>query len=258
MRRLNTSNSSITVIVGSRIGPACLAVALENSPNSKFAIGVTPRADHEEVKQVLANFPDHRVELGAASDVLEALSAGVGASDWLLNLWGELIIAQAALSNCRSSLNIHPSMLPWARGSDPIVWTIANGWPAGATLHEMTSEVDAGPIWVQREVAYDFATSGGELYEKVLQECFSIFEEEWPRILSGELTARPQVPGEAPARRSQLHERRDTSLDEPNSVELGRFLRLIQAYDFGAHFSARVRDKGVLYRISVKAVPDPD
>ena len=253
---MEASSLSITLIVGSRIGPECLAIALDSAPSSKFIVGVTPRADHKAVDRVIASFPDHSVELSQANVVLQSLADGARNSDWLLNLWGELIIGRRVLDRCRSSLNIHPSMLPWARGSDPIVWTILNGWPAGATLHAMTSDVDAGPIWVQREVPYEFTTTGGQLYEKVLNECLSIFRDYLPRILAGEITAKPQVSEAIPARRIQLLENRDASLSDPKNAGLEKVLRLIQAYDFGPGFSARVVDKGRLFRLSLTITPE--
>jgi methionyl-tRNA formyltransferase len=51
----------------------------------------------------------------------------------------------------RGCLNIHPSLLPEAKGVDPVFQTILRGTPQlGVTVHFMTPELDAGRILGQR------------------------------------------------------------------------------------------------------------
>ena len=71
--------------------------------------------------------------------------------DWILNLWGGHIIKKNILSKTQNSLNIHPSILPFAKGKDPVVWTIRNNLPAGVTLHEITEKIDSGNIFYQEK-----------------------------------------------------------------------------------------------------------
>lgn len=50
-------------------------------------------------------------------------------------------------------LNLHPSLLPVGRGPDPLFWAFRHGWrETGATIHQMTSGFDAGPILAQERV----------------------------------------------------------------------------------------------------------
>jgi methionyl-tRNA formyltransferase len=50
-------------------------------------------------------------------------------------------------------LNMHPGLLPRYRGPNPLGWSIRNGEPElGLTVHRMTSELDAGPIYAQAAV----------------------------------------------------------------------------------------------------------
>jgi len=72
------------------------------------------------------------------------------------------------LTDSVSCINIHPGYNPYNRGMFPHVFSILNGQPAGATIHEMTAKIDEGPIICQRQVpVYDRDTSG-TLYEKVI------------------------------------------------------------------------------------------
>ncbi len=51
----------------------------------------------------------------------------------------------------RGCLNIHPSLLPAAKGVDPVFHALLHGSPQmGVTVHFMTPELDAGPIVAQR------------------------------------------------------------------------------------------------------------
>lgn len=51
-----------------------------------------------------------------------------------------------------NAVNIHNSLLPWNRGADPNLWSIAEGTPRGVTLHYMNKELDKGFIIAQEIV----------------------------------------------------------------------------------------------------------
>ncbi|MEA2583036.1 MAG: methionyl-tRNA formyltransferase [Thermomicrobiales bacterium] len=51
-------------------------------------------------------------------------------------------------------LNVHPSLLPRGRGSDPVFWTLRRGErETGITIHLMDEGYDSGPILLQERVA---------------------------------------------------------------------------------------------------------
>jgi methionyl-tRNA formyltransferase len=53
----------------------------------------------------------------------------------------------------RGCLNIHPSLLPEAKGVDPVFQAILRGAPQlGVTVHFMSPELDAGRIVAQRSI----------------------------------------------------------------------------------------------------------
>jgi folate-dependent phosphoribosylglycinamide formyltransferase PurN len=53
----------------------------------------------------------------------------------------------------RGCLNIHPSLLPEAKGVDPVFQSLLHGAPPlGVTVHFMTPELDAGRIVAQRPI----------------------------------------------------------------------------------------------------------
>lgn len=67
-------------------------------------------------------------------------------------------------------LNVHPSRLPRYRGPNPLGWAMRNGdSEIGLTVHRMTSELDAGPIYAQTSVPVpedaDPAVDGAERFQ---------------------------------------------------------------------------------------------
>lgn len=62
------------------------------------------------------------------------------------------------------AVNLHPSLLPRWRGAAPIPWTIIAGdGKTGVTTMKLTKELDAGPIYLQRELAVPGRATAGDL-----------------------------------------------------------------------------------------------
>lgn len=92
--------------------------------------------------------------------------------------------------------NLHPGLLPFGRGMYPVFWALWEGTPAGATLHELTAGLDAGPIVEQREVAVLSTDTGGRLHERVQAAERELFLRWMPRLAAGARpVARPQPAG---------------------------------------------------------------
>lgn len=93
-------------------------------------------------------------------------------------------------------INLHPSLLPWGRGSFPATWAIWESTPYGATAHLMTESIDEGPILAQRAVPVDAGDTSETLYQKGLDSLWDIYETELMSWLSGDpVTFRAQPTG---------------------------------------------------------------
>lgn len=100
------------------------------------------------------------------------------------------------IARYRTIYNLHPGYLPWGRGFYPVFWAIWEGTPAGATLHEVDTGVDEGPIVAQARVTPLPSETGGELHRRVMDAEKAIFREYWPAIRDGKrLPSRPQESG---------------------------------------------------------------
>ncbi|MGV7228585.1 MAG: methionyl-tRNA formyltransferase [Nitrospirales bacterium] len=89
-------------------------------------------------------------------------------------------------------INLHPSLLPYNRGSYPNVWSIIEGTPSGVTLHYINEGIDTGDILSQEQVPADFYDTGETLYRKLESASISLFKRTWPAFKKGEIQCYPQ------------------------------------------------------------------
>jgi methionyl-tRNA formyltransferase len=88
-------------------------------------------------------------------------------------------------------INVHPGLNPYNRGWYPQVFSIINGLPLGATIHEMDTKIDHGPIIARKEVdIYPWDTSL-TAYERVLAAEVELLDTHLDCILNGAYRARP-------------------------------------------------------------------
>ena len=85
------------------------------------------------------------------------------------------------------TINVHPSMLPLHRGSTPNFWAVLTGVGAGWTAHRMTSELDRGDIYLQREAPVLLSDTAETLWERLFEELPSFLSELASVITQGEL-----------------------------------------------------------------------
>lgn len=60
---------------------------------------------------------------------------------------GARVLPEAVLESTGCpTLNVHPGVLPKNRGLDAVAWAVQRDWPQAATVHRVTTRLDAGPI----------------------------------------------------------------------------------------------------------------
>ena len=104
----------------------------------------------------------------------------------------------------KGCLNLHPSLLPYNRGSFPNVWSIVDGTPAGVTIHYMDQSIDTGDIVAQVPVSVEPVDTGHSLYQKLETVAFDLFRQTWPKLVSGTAPRVPQPAGAAPRRKRDV------------------------------------------------------
>ena len=79
------------------------------------------------------------------------------------------IFSQSKIDEYRFFLNVHSGLLPESRGMYPVFWNVFEHTPAGATVHQITSKLDYGPILFREEVAYSEFESCRSVWSKVFE-----------------------------------------------------------------------------------------
>ena len=104
--------------------------------------------------------------------------------DLALSVFCHQIFPRAFIDRCGRILNLHNSPLPRYRGMTPINWALKNGETEhGVTLHEVTCEVDAGPIVGQLSYPIDpEADEVIDVYRRALEHGWELMEDCLPRL----------------------------------------------------------------------------
>jgi methionyl-tRNA formyltransferase len=93
----------------------------------------------------------------------------------------------------KGAFNVHGGLLPEYRGCSPVQWAIINKEiKSGVTLHEVTEEIDCGPIIAKTEVEIGEFATWIEVTENINLETEYILATYVPLILTGEYTSKPQ------------------------------------------------------------------
>lgn len=122
------------------------------------------------------------------------------------------ILPEWFLARFGRMLNLHQSALPRYRGVGSINWALKNGETVhGATLHELTPEVDAGPVLAQVTYSiYPEIDEVEDVYARGIEYSWTLFEQTMP--LLDRLVGVPQDESQATyfseADRARLGERR--------------------------------------------------
>lgn len=90
------------------------------------------------------------------------------------------------------AINLHISLLPWNRGTDPNFWSFVEGNPKGVSIHILDKGIDTGGILFQKQIEFDdtketLTTSYNTLHEEIQQ----LFMQNWT---SRELLTKEPVP----------------------------------------------------------------
>lgn len=153
-------------------------------------------------------------------------------------------------------INLHPSLLPHGKGSDPVPWGIIQGYNQGASIHTVTEKLDSGMILSQQLVETDLGMNAGEVYQKCIDSLLNQFDLIIEKIISNNFTLRPQ---------DELHvvPKMSFELGKLQIIEAGEisnfesFIRRVQALTYSDGRRPKFRDKqGNIWTINLKLMKD--
>lgn len=136
------------------------------SPNKDASSSASKNKRCFEVEEFAENHSIPFYSHYSQSELLEILD-GLPANVGVLVAYGK-IVSQAVIDHFEHGIiNIHPSLLPKYRGSTPIESAILDGAKmTGVSIMQLASEMDAGPVFVQKEVELN----GSETKEQLARD----------------------------------------------------------------------------------------
>src|SRR5258708_5610715 len=139
----------------------------------------------------------HNIEISQPGKLDSEFAAKLKATSYQLFIvaaYGKIIPEDVLAIPRRGALNVHPSLLPRHRGSSPIEGQILAGdGTVGVTIMLLDREMDHGPIVAQEKMPMPEPLPRGHELETILAHAGGkLLAEVIPRLITGELTARPQ------------------------------------------------------------------
>ena len=137
-------------------------------------------------------------------------------------------------------INIHPGFNPYNRGWYPQVFSILNGLPAGATIHEMDCELDHGPVIFQEQVVIEEADTSKDVYKKIQELELRMLRDHLPALLRGDYRLRHTEEGNRNGKEDFAALCR---LDLDQRGTFGEFMRMLSAVTFEGYDNAFFYDQ---------------
>ena len=92
----------------------------------------------------------------------------------------------------RGTVNCHPGLLPWLRGSASVGWALYKDLPQGATAHFVDPGIDTGDIIVRRELPVSRRDTYESLCARVAILAADLMAETLASLATGEAPRMPQ------------------------------------------------------------------
>ena len=193
-------------------------------------------------------------------DVLGNLvSPDVDDINCLLLLWWPHILKSKSINSFDFIVNLHPSLLPYGRGKYGYFWSIINSEPFGASLHLVDEGIDTGQILVQKEVFVAPTDTGEDLYQKGVDACISLFDEQICNLLEN-LVERVGSLKQCSLTEGSSHSKADfveyCNLAENQKFYIQDVIRYLQARTFqnGTSYRFEIGDKTYECKLSVSEI----
>lgn len=82
-------------------------------------------------------------------------------------------------------VNLHVSLLPWNRGSDPNFWSFFDATPKGVSIHRVARGLDTGDLLAQERVEFGPGETLSNSYEALRVRLEALLARTWPLIRCG-------------------------------------------------------------------------
>jgi len=111
----------------------------------------------------------------------------------VLTLGGTRIIKPSILETPRrATVNSHPGLLPWLRGSASVGWALYKDMPQGATVHFIDPGIDTGDIIARRKLSVSRRDTYESINARIATLSGELMAEALTFLASGEAPREPQ------------------------------------------------------------------
>ncbi len=138
-------------------------------------------------------------------------------------------------------VNVHPGLNPHNRGWFPQVFSILNGLPCGATIHEIDEQLDHGAIIAQKEVTIEPWDTSLSAYNKILDAEMELIQANMLNIIENKYSK------ETPEKEGNLNLKKDFNalceIDLSDTDTFQKHIDRLRALTHGKYMNAYFLDK---------------
>jgi methionyl-tRNA formyltransferase len=154
-------------------------------------------------------------------------------------------------------INLHPSYLPYNRGSHPHIWSLIEGTPAGVSLHYMVESIDEGPIIDKKEVRVEPQDTARTLYDRLTRQMVELFKNNWQDIVDNNIEAQDQNLDEGTTHyQRELEDLCELKMGE--NIKIGDFLERLRALSYPPYRTAYFERYGRKYYVEINITPEDE
>ncbi|HLP21170.1 MAG TPA: dTDP-4-amino-4,6-dideoxyglucose formyltransferase [Chitinophagales bacterium] len=169
--------------------------------------------------------------------------------DLVISLHCKQLFPAELVANVRC-VNVHPGFNPYNRGWFPQVFSILNGYKAGATIHEIDEQLDHGAIIAQREIVIEKWDTSLTAYEKIQQLEIELLRENLESIIAGTYKAvQPEEEGNVNLKKDFNNL---CAIDLQKQTTLGEAIDYLRAMTHGNYNNAYFIDPQTGVKVFVK------
>lgn len=246
-----TQSMPIYLFIGKKVGADVLAFLISEQFPVKMVV-VSTSDDEEIIAQCIQNNIPYQY---FSQQLIQDLLSDKFEAGWLINAWSPHMLPDILLAKFVNNINLHPSYVPFGKGSDSASWAIIEDSPIGVSIISMTDKLDEGVIYGQKKVEVPFSITGGELAEILKTELVSFFSSHWENILTNSVVPVPQerLGTGTYHRKKETKKDREKQLQDFNSAE--SFIRWALAHNFGKGKRPVLIKDGHKYEVNLTLSP---
>jgi methionyl-tRNA formyltransferase len=203
--------------------------------------------NHEYIKELcvpVLNYSQDLLKDSNFQSALEDTTFGISA------LFGHVLESEFLEEIGFKIYNLHPSLLPYSRGADPVAWGIIQNGPQGGTIHEIDAGIDTGLIISQQQLKTDISMTAGEIYRLTIESLkvqLSQFLLRWPNLANYPITNTKSSYNKT----ADLAHVRNSLIEDSSEIE--KVIRIIQALTFSDGRIPILRfSDGELWTVNIK------